>query len=67
MPAAQEGTRGTFFCFLAMPGPSRWNRGESTARGSDEPPQESQDQGYQSEDSYYDNVDYVRVGTSQLI
>ena len=67
MPAAQEGTRGTLFCFLAMPGPSQWNRGESTARGSDEPPQESQDQGYQSEDSYYDNVDNVRVGTSQLI
>ena len=59
MPAAQEGTRGTLFCFLAMPGPSRWNRGESTARGSNEPPHQSQDQGYQSEDSQYDNVEYA--------
>ena len=55
VPAAQEeGTRGTFFCFLAMPGPNRWN--ELTARGSNDPPNQSQAQAYQSEDSEYDNV-----------
>ena len=59
MPAAQEGTRGTLFCFLAMPGPRRWNREESTARGSKDPPNRSQDQAYQSEDSEYDNVEYA--------
>ena len=60
MPAAQEeGTRGTFFCFLAMPGPNRWNTRESTARGSNDPPNQSQDdQAYQSEDSEYD-VEYT--------
>ena len=59
MPAAQEGTSGTLFCFLAMPGPSRWNREESTARGSAEPPPNSQEQGYISEDSHYDDVEYA--------
>ena len=59
MPAAQEGTRGTLFCFLAMPGPRRWNREESTARGSNDPPNQSRDQEYQSEDSEYDNVEYA--------
>ena len=60
VPAAQEeGTRGTLFCFLAMPGPYRWNRGESTARGSNDPPNRSQDQTYQSEDDEQDNVEYA--------
>ena len=59
MPAAQEGTRGTLFCFLAMPGPSRWNRDELTARGSDEPHPQSRDQAYHSEDSEHDNVEYA--------
>ena len=59
MPAAQEGTSGTLFCFLAMSGPNRWNRGESTARGSAEPPPDSQEQGYISEDSYHDDVEYA--------
>ena len=60
MPAAQEGTSETLFCFLAMSGPHRWNRGESTARGSAEPPPSSQDQGYISEDSHYDDVESTR-------
>ena len=59
MPAAPEGTRGTLFCFLAMPGPTRWNRGESTARGSTEPRHQSPDQEYQSGHSEYDNVEYA--------
>ena len=55
MPAAQEkGTRDTF-CFLAMSGPNRWNTLESTARGSNDPPNPSQDdQAYLSEDSEFD-------------
>ena len=42
-----------------MPGPRRWNREESTARGSNDPPNQSRDQEYQSEDSEYDNVEYA--------
>ena len=38
-----------------MPGPNRWNTRESTARGSNDPPNQGQDdQAYQSEDSEYD-------------
>ena len=38
-----------------MPGPNRWNIRESTARGSNDPPNQGQDdQAYQSEDSEYD-------------
>ena len=50
-----KGTRDTF-CFLAMSGLNRWNRDqESTARGSNDPPNPSQDdQAYHSEDSEYD-------------
>ena len=42
-----------------MPGPRRWNREESTARGSREPPNQGRDQEYQSEDLQYDNVEYA--------
>ena len=56
MPAAQDKGTGDTFCFLAMSGPNRWNRDqESTARGSNDPPNPSQDdQAYHSEDSEYD-------------
>ena len=69
MPAAQEeGTRGTFFCFLAMPGPNRWNTGESTARGSNDPPNQSQDQAYQAKiANMMWNMLLARAGNSQLI
>ena len=56
VPAAQvKGTRVTF-CFLAMSGPNRRSRNqESTARGSNDPPNQSQaDQAFRSEDSEYD-------------